>query len=199
MKKIGVTGGIACGKSEAIAFLRSLGAAVTDADMLSRAATAPGGEALPAIRDAFGMSYFDDQGRLNRRMLGTLVFADEAARHKLEGIVHPIVEASMRRELADFEQQGFRLAFLDIPLLYEAKLEGMCDEIWVVSAPRKVQLARIAARDGLTSDEAVARIDSQMPLMQKEALADQVIVNDSTLNAFRTRIKALYEIALRST
>ncbi len=193
MKRIGITGGIACGKSTAVAYLRSAGAAVTDADAISRNLTAEGGAALEAVRDAFGPSYFDDLGRLDRRRLGALVFGDAAARKRLEAILHPMVREEMERRLSAFEAQGYAVAFLDIPLLYESGMQNMCDAVWVITAPAPVQLARLMRRDGLSREEALARIASQMPLSEKAALADEVIGNAGDPKRLEERVLSLYE------
>jgi dephospho-CoA kinase len=194
MKRIGITGGIACGKSEVVRILRGFGAKVTDADALSRQATAPGGAALPGIRAAFGLSYFDEMGRLDRRMLGDLVFRDASARKRLETIIHPIVREDMERELATFEREGANVAFLDIPLLYETSMQEMCDLVWVVAAPEALQVKRIIARDGLTEGDALARVHSQMPTQEKAALADVVLWNDGTLADLCERVEAAWRL-----
>lgn len=192
MRRIGITGGIACGKSEVVAQLRKLGAAVTDADEISRALTAEGGEALRDIMRVFGLSYFDGEGRLNRRKLGQTVFVNASSRKKLEDIIHPLVKAQMEAELAAFAAEGRAIAFLDIPLLYEAGMEGMCDAVWVVTAPYSVQLDRLIKRDGLTRREANDRIRSQMPAGQKAALADVVIRNEGSVAALAAQVTRLY-------
>jgi dephospho-CoA kinase len=193
MKRIGITGGIASGKSAAVGILRSAGAAVADADEISRALTAEGGAALDAVKDAFGPSYFDGMGRLDRRKLGALVFGDAAARRRLEAILHPMVRAEMERRLEAFQTLGHTAAFLDIPLLYESGMQAMCDAVWVIAAPQETQLARLMARDGWTREEALARMRSQMPLCQKAAMADEVIENSGDLSRLKECVLALYE------
>ena len=198
MRRIGITGGIACGKSEVTRRLRELGAAVTDADAISRVLTAEGGEALGEIRRAFGLSYFDEQDRLNRRKLAQTVFADSSARKTLEDILHPLVRAQIERELAAFEAAGNAVAFLDVPLLYEAGMEALCDSVWVVDAPREAQLRRLAGRDGLTEEEAEVRMLNQMPTREKAERADTVLRNDGSLCALRRQVTEHYQNAVRS-
>ncbi len=130
---LGLTGGIACGKSYVARLLRQRGIPVLDADAISRALTADGGAALPAVRAAFGDQVFDGD-TLNRRALGEVVFADPAARKRLEGILHPLIISRMQRET---EASGAPLVAWDVPLLYETGMDAQCDEVWCVSiAPR---------------------------------------------------------------
>ena len=193
MRVIAITGGIASGKTTVLNHLKKLGAACIDADAISRTLTAPGGAALPAIRQAFGQGVFQQDGALNRRALGALVFGDGEARGRLNGIVHPLVRAEMERQLRRLRLQGERVAVLDVPLLYESGMETLADEVWLVAVPAEVQLQRLMARDGYTREEALARIHSQMPLEQKRARADLVIDTDLPLQALYERLTALWE------
>ena len=187
--KIGLTGSIACGKSTASSYLRSLGYAVADADAISRALTAPGGAALRPIREAFGDGVFDD-GVLNRRALGSLVFADAGRRAQLNAILHPLIISQIRSELARHDAPG-RLVFADVPLLYECAMEPLFERIWVVSVSRETQLQRLMTRDRLSDAEAIRRIDAQMPLEQKRRMADAVIDTDGPLEQTHKQIDAL--------
>jgi len=193
VRVIAITGGIASGKTTVLNHLKALGAACIDADAISRTLTAPGGAALPAIRQAFGQGVFQQDGALNRRALGALVFGDGEARGRLNAIVHPLVRAEMERQLRRLRLQGERVAVLDVPLLYESGMETLADEVWLVAVPAEVQLQRLMARDGYTREEALARIHSQMPLEQKRARADLVIDTDLPLQALYERLTALWE------
>ncbi|MBQ8537287.1 MAG: dephospho-CoA kinase, partial [Clostridia bacterium] len=124
MKVIGITGGIACGKSTLCNTLRDLGALVWDADAASRALTAPGGKALPAVREAFGDEVFNPDGTLNRKALGALVFNDEKARQQLNGLVHPLVYEDMEAFLCAHADE--KAVFLDVPLLFETGYHTRC-------------------------------------------------------------------------
>ncbi|MDO5378339.1 MAG: dephospho-CoA kinase [Clostridia bacterium] len=187
--KIGLTGSIACGKSTVSAYLRALGYPVVDADAVSRSLTAPGGEALGALREAFGDGVFDG-GALDRRALGALVFSSPAQRERLNALLHPLIIASVSRQLEALDTaEG--LVFGDIPLLYECGMEALFARIWVVSAPREAQLSRLCARDGLTREEAERRIASQMPLAEKCRRADAVISTDGPLGCAHGQIDAL--------
>lgn len=191
--KIGLTGSIACGKSTVSDYLRSLGYAVVDADAISRSLTAPGGEALPAVRRVFGDSIFDGD-TLNRQALGSLVFSDPKAREKLNALLHPIILSRIESELLALDAQD-TLVFGDIPLLFECRMEPMFDQIWVVSAPRSVQIDRLLDRDGLSREDAEKRIDAQMPLSEKELLADAVIHTDGPIQNTQRQVLALIESA----
>lgn len=187
--KIGLTGSIACGKSTVSAYLRTLGFAVVDADAISHALTAPGGAALPALHAAFGPSVFDGTA-LDRRALGQLVFADPAQRSRLNAILHPIINARIIRQLDRLDAaDGF--VFADVPLLYECGLDAHMDAVWVICASRETQIARLAARDGLSADQAKSRIDAQMPLEEKMRRADARIYTDTSLLDTQRQVLAL--------
>ena len=193
MKLIALTGGIACGKTTAAQTLRELGAAVVDADAVSRALTAPGGEALPAVFAAFGKEVQGAENTLNRTALAALVFGNPQARETLDRILHPMIEKQMKAEIAAYHKKGFSVVFLDVPLLYEAGMEALADEVWCISAPEEIQIRRMAARDGFSREQALLRIRSQWPLCQKESLADQVIFTDRSLPDVKAEIARLYQ------
>ena len=190
--KIGLTGSIACGKSTVASMLREAGCPVVDADAVSRALTAPGGEALPALREAFGDAVFDGE-RLNRRALGELVFADAAQRERLNRLLHPLIIARVFDELSALSD-AHSPVFADVPLLYECGMERGFDRVWVVAAPRAVALSRLTARDGLSEAEAARRIDAQMPLGEKLRRADAVIRTDRPLPAVRAQVLRLLSL-----
>ena len=187
--KIGLTGSIACGKSTVSAYLASLGCAVVDADAISRALTADGGAALPAVRQTFGSGVFSGDS-LDRRALGQLVFADSQKRDALNAILHPLILREISRQLDAYDALD-RLVIGDIPLLYECGMQTLFDAVWVVSVPRETQIERLALRDGLDRTQAEQRIDAQMPLSQKEKLADAVIHTDGTIEQTQRQIDAL--------
>lgn len=189
--KIGLTGSIACGKSAVSQYLRELGYFVADADAISRSLTAPGGKALPLLREAFGGEVFDGDV-LNRRRLGGIVFGDADKRAQLNAILHPLIIRTFQTELNEHDAPD-ALVFGDVPLLYECGMAQMFDRIFVVSAPRETQIARLLARDGLSREEAERRIDAQMPLAQKCALADAVIDTDGPMENTRAQVRALID------
>ena len=172
---IGLTGGIACGKSNLSAALKKAGAPVIDADEISRALTAPGGAALPAIRAAWGDGVFRS-GELDRQALAQAVFASEEERRRLNAILHPMIFAELRRQL----EAARGPAVMDVPLLYETGLDAWCDEVWCAYVPQKEQIVRLRKRSGLTRAQALARIRSQMPALEKRRRADRVIRTDGS-------------------
>lgn len=163
MRVIGLTGGIACGKSNVSSAMREAGVAVVDADEISRSLTAENGPALPAIRAAFGNEVFSANGTLNRKALGNLVFHNANALKQLNRIVHPMIDAEVRKRLKQLQNSGEKLCILDVPLLYETGMNRLCDTVWCVTLPRREQIKRLMVRDGLSRKQALARIHSQYP------------------------------------
>jgi dephospho-CoA kinase len=191
MRLVGLTGGIATGKSTFAAVLRARGVPVIDADQLAREAVAKGSPALADVVAAFGPEVLDAEGALDRKRMAARVFADPTARADLERIVHPRVRAAMRAAVARLAADGAPLAFYDVPLLYEAGREGEVDLVAVVWAPREAQLERLAARDGMGPAAAEARLAAQLPVDEKAARADVVIVNDGPADALGAKADAL--------
>ena len=192
---IGLTGGIGSGKTEAARYLESLGAARFDADEVSRALTAPGGAALPAIRARFGDGVFRPDGSLDRAALGEIVFSSAPHRRALEGIIHPLVQRQMLEMMDRAGEQGIAVVILDVPLLFETGMDALCDETWTLYAPRELQISRVVARDGLTREQAAARIDSQMPAEQRNARATYVVNTDQPVEKTRQALLQLYRKA----
>ncbi len=192
MKIIALTGGIACGKTTLANMLRELGAPVIDADAISRSLTAPGGKALPALREAFGGEVFQDGQTLNRAALAARVFQDPEQLRKLNAVTHPLIIERMQSEIERCRKSGAPVVVLDVPLLFEIGLDRLADETVCVSAPLPVQLKRLMTRNGLTEEQAMRRIQSQMPLCVKEKLADRTISTDCPLEELRARMGRLY-------
>ncbi len=184
---VGLTGGIATGKSTFAAALRALGVPVVDADDLARGAVARGSPALSAIERAFGSDVIGPDGELDRKRMAARVFADPAARSRLEAIVHPAVREAMSAEAARLAAAGNDLVFYDVPLLYEVGLERKVDCVVVVHAPSEVQKRRLAVRDGLSDAEAQARLAAQMPIDEKAERADVVVENDGDVESLRAK------------
>jgi dephospho-CoA kinase len=177
VRLVGLTGGIASGKSTFGAALRARGVPVLDADALARAAVAPGSPALGEIARTFGPGAVGPDGALDRKRMAALVFADPDARRRLEAITHPAVRRAMAEETARLAQAGHALAFYDTPLLFEVGLDTAVDCVVVVWAPPDVQRARLAIRDGLGPEEAAARLAAQLPVDEKARRADFVVEN----------------------
>jgi dephospho-CoA kinase len=184
---VGLTGGIASGKSSVAAILRSEGVAIVDADEVAREIVAPGSAGLEAVVAAFGPEVLMPGGELDRRALGARVFADPAARRQLEAITHPRIFARSMEKLGAIAASGAPYGIYDAALLVENGSHRMMQALVVVAAPRALQRARIVARDGLSEAEADARIDAQLPLEQKIAVADHVIWNDADRGTLRAR------------
>jgi dephospho-CoA kinase len=179
MDVIGLTGGIASGKSTVAAMLRELGATVIDADEASRAVVEPGTPGLKAVVEAFGPDVLDGE-RLDRWKLGSIIFADEAARRRLEAITHPLIRAWMAERQREAEERGEERVVLDIPLLYENGLDRGLEAVIVVYAPTEVEMERLMARNRLDRKEAARRLGTQMPIEEKKARATYVIDNSGT-------------------
>jgi dephospho-CoA kinase len=191
MRLVGLTGGIASGKSTFAAALRALGAPVLDADRFARAAVAKGSPGLAEVAAAFGPGVVGPDGELDRKAMAARVFSDPGARARLEAIVHPRVRSLFRDELARLEAQGHSVVFYDVPLLFETGQQGQVDLAVVVWAPRELQAVRLVARDGLTPAEAEARLAAQLPIDAKAAQADVVVVNDGPPGALAAKAERL--------
>lgn len=192
MLRIGLTGGIASGKSTVAAYLRALGATVVDADVLAKEALGAGTPGLRQVIEAFGPEYLDEQGQLRRRRLADRVFADDAARARLNAIVHPRVRARLEEECARAQAHGEAAVVLDVPLLFESGMESLVDEIWLVAVPPAVQVARLRSRNGYSEGEALARLRSQMPLEEKLARAHVVIWNDQPVGRTQATVRDVW-------
>ena len=194
---VGLTGGIASGKSEAARFLEEAGAHTLDADAISHALTAPEAPMLKDIREVFGDGVFNEDGTLNRAALAEIVFSDPEMRRRLDGLIHPAVQKAMLDEVETAEKNGEKLVFLNVPLLFETGMDTLCDETWLVSASEDTQLKRLTERDGVTIEQASARINSQMRLEDKIARANVVIENNRTLEKLKNEVQSLYSSLLK--
>lgn len=189
---VGLTGGIATGKSTAAEMFREFGAHVIDADQVAREVVMPGTAGLAEIRAAFGPEVVTESGELNREALGALVFSDPTARARLEAIVHPRVMASMaerRRQL--LHDQPEILVVADVPLLYEIGIENQFDVVVVVYVPRAEQIKRLRERNGYTAAESESRLEAQMDIEEKAKRADEVLDNTGTRAQLRCQVSAL--------
>lgn len=187
---IGVTGNIGAGKSTVTRALAALGAVVLDADRMARAMQAPGSEAVLAIARTFGDEFAPD-GVLDRKALGALVFSDPVAKKALDALMWPRLVAQTKQALAN--TQG--VCILDAPLLIEAGLEALCDEVWLVTAPEEERCRRIMRRDGSTEQEAWRRIRSQEPEDEKRRYATYVLDSTKGEPALIKKAQALYRRA----
>lgn len=188
---IGITGGIASGKSTVSLYLQELGFTIVDADLASRAVVEPGEEAYHQVVKAFGEDILLTDGNIDRVKLGSIIFNDQEKRLLLNGIVHPAVRNWMRLKTEAALSSGEETVFMDIPLLFESKLTFMVDKTLLIYVDEQVQLKRLMNRNGLSETEALARINSQMPLADKKALADAVIDNNGDINETKRQVKVI--------
>lgn len=178
MKIIGLTGGIATGKSTVAKILAQLGATIIDADQLSRDVVAPKSPVLQQIATKFGSELIQEDGNLNRQQMRDLVFNDHVRRKQLEAILHPAIKDLALQKLAQARQSGAKVAVYMAPLLIEAGATDRVDEIWVVTADQEVQVQRLMERDSCSRQQATQIIAAQMPLTEKEGFG-QVVINNS--------------------
>lgn len=194
--RVGLTGGIASGKSTVAAMLAELGALVIDADRLAAEVTAPGGPAFEPVVARFGDGILAADGRIDRQALGRIVFSDEQARRDLEAIVHPAVRDAAARiaaaHVANDPTGAPQVVIFDAALLVETGAYRDHDRLIVTSCSRETQIARLLERDGMARAEAEARIAAQAPLARKLALADFVVDTEGSLEATRARVTAIF-------
>lgn len=186
---IGLTGGIASGKSAAAALFAERGVPVVDADVVARQLVAPGEPALEEIRCAFGPSVLDASGNLDRRRLRELIFENDARRRELEAILHPRVYARMAHELGSLDAP---YAIAVVPLLLESGGRELVDRVLVVDAPPELQISRTIARDGTTAEAATRVLAAQLPRARRLACADDVLTNDGDLASLAHQVDCLH-------
>jgi dephospho-CoA kinase len=195
--RIGLTGGIASGKSLVAAMLRDLGAGIVDADVVAREVLAPGGPAYADVVAAFGPGIVLAGGGIDRKALAALIFGDPAARQRLNAFTHPHIRRRMDEETARLATSDrYEIIALDIPLLFETRGAGDLDGVMVVYTDDAIRLKRLMARDGVTEDEARRRMAVQMPLAEKAARADWLIDNSGTPEDTRRQVERAW-LALR--
>lgn len=189
--RVGLTGGIASGKSSVSAILTELGAVVIDSDQLAREVVAKSTPGLERVVEAFGRGVLTEDGELDRPKVGAIVFGDEEKRRILEGIVHPLVRE--RSAALEANAGSDALVVHDIPLLAEAGLAEAFDAVIVVDAPAEVQVDRMVRDRGWTREEAESRIAAQASRGERLAIATYVIENTGTLEELRARVEEVYE------
>ncbi len=191
MKVIGLTGGIATGKSTVSRMLVEAGLAVLDADLIAREVVQVGEPAYKEIVQAFGSEILARDGSIDRQLLGRLIFAEPSLRQCLNQITHPRIMETIKDRLALFRAQGTPLVILDIPVLFETGMEAMVDEVWVVACDEDIQARRLQNRDGLSPGEVRARLRAQMPLAEKIKSAQRVIDNSLDIDHTRQQVVSL--------
>jgi dephospho-CoA kinase len=195
MPCIGITGGIATGKSAVAALFEKFGAIVFSADDAARATMAAGSPTLQRIRETFGEEYLRSDGTLDRAKMGACIFANPEARQKLETITHPPILRLLNAQIAavreDFPSRT--VIAVEVPLLFETHLQGWFDKVVVVAASEATQIRRLQARNNLTPEEAQRRIRAQMPLQEKIERADFVVYNDADAASLERQVRDLFE------
>lgn len=182
---IGITGGIASGKSNVCQVVSDLGYPVISSDKISMDLSKKDGPMYKAIINKFGSEYLDEAGEIDRKKLGRLIFNNSAAKLVLNQATHPIIVEEIKRQIKELPEG---LIFVEIPLLYEAKLEYLCDKIICVFLNKKQQVIRLMEREGIDEDYALAKIHSQMDLYMKKELADYVINSQGTFEETREQV-----------
>lgn len=190
---IGLTGSIASGKSTVSDMLKNAGYPIIDADMVARLVVEPGSETLAQIAQAFGPDVIQADGTMDRAKVGEIIFNDPASRKILNELIHPAIRQEMHRQRQEFLAQGFKTIVMDIPLLFESRLQHLVDKILVVSVTEENQFSRLMERNGFSEKEAQARISSQLPMSVKEDGADAVIYNNGSLDETKWQLNRILE------
>jgi len=196
MKVIGLTGGIATGKSTASKTLRALGATIWDADQTSRDVVRPGEAGFIALKKEFGEDIFARDGKLDRRVLAQRVFGKPEEVLRLNKTLHPIILMDLAEKLKAWRAQGVKVVIVDCPLLFESGADVACDQVWVLSCGEDEQIRRVMERDGLTQAEAVQRLEAQMSDAERRSRATRVIDTSSDEESTQRAVTAYYEEVL---
>jgi len=194
VRRIGLTGGIATGKSHVRARFEELGVPTIDADTLSREAVMPGSDGLTSVVGRFGSGVLDESGALNRRALAAVIFADPAARHDLEAIIHPIVRKKANDWFRGLDPARHPFAIADIPLLFETGGHRDYDKVIVTACAPETQVKRVIERDGIGEAEARQRLAAQLPIEEKVRRADYVIRTDGSFEETDRQVRDLFDL-----
>jgi dephospho-CoA kinase len=193
VKLVGLTGGIASGKSTVAKILEGLGAAIINADVLAREVVEPGREAWKEIVDTFGAEVLQADQTLDRQKLRTIIFNNPDARKKLESIIHPRVRALAEQRIREHTAAGYHVIIYEVPLLFEGNLQEWLRPVILVCCDVGTQRRRLQQRDGLDQAQAQKHIDAQMSLEEKRRLADYVIENNGSLEDLHRQVQAALE------
>lgn len=188
---IGLTGSIASGKSTVSKMLEKKGYPIVDADLVARQVVEPGTETLKQIEELFGKRVIREDGLMDREKVGQLIFTDPANRKKLNDVIHPAIRQEMLRQRNALAEAGHEMIIMDIPLLFESRLQHFVDKILVVSVTEENQLERLMKRNGLSEQDARSRINSQLPMSVKAEGADAVIYNDGTIEETERQLNGI--------
>jgi dephospho-CoA kinase len=194
MRVFGLTGNIGSGKSTVAAMLREAGIPVLDADRISRDVTAPGGRAYDAVVQAFGRGIVRDDGSIDRKRLGEIVFSDPRRRSQLEAITHPAILEAIKEALSGIGREGHRAAVVEATLIHESGRKGLFEAVISVTCDRETAISRLAARGGMSRSQAEARLRAQMDAVRKADASDYVIDNSGDLEETRKQVVALVQV-----
>lgn len=191
---IGLTGSIASGKSTVSKMLQEMGFSIIDADIVAREVVELGSDTLQEIQNQFGNEVLHTDGTLNREVLGSMIFHQPAKRKQLNDIMHPAIRKEMLKQRDELTKKEIETFFMDIPLLFESRLQHLVEKILVVSVTEDVQLERLMSRNNLSKEEAEARIKSQLPLSEKEKGADAVIYNNGSIEESKKQLETILKL-----
>ena len=192
MFKIGLTGGIASGKSTVLTYFKDKEIPYIDADIVAREVVEPGTKGLQAIVDVFGFNVLHDDGTLNRDALGAIVFHNEEKRLQLNSCLKEYIRNRIMELTANYEEQDTPVLIYDIPLLIEGEWYTMMDEVWLVYVNELIQIERLMSRNGFSKEDAIARIKSQMRLDDKRSYADVIIDNNGTPQTLEAQLDTIF-------
>lgn len=186
-----MTGNIGSGKSTVAAMLRDEGIPVLDADRISREVAAPGGRAYDAVVHAFGRGILRDDGSIDRKHLGEIVFSDPGSRERLERITHPAILEAMKEAIAALDREGHRAVVVEAALIHESGRKGLFEAVISVTCGRETAISRLASREGMSRGQAEARLRAQMDADRKAGASDYVIDNSGEIESTRRQVAAL--------
>ena len=190
---LGLTGGIASGKSTADEFFKKKKIPIIDSDLIAHRIMEIGQNGYKAVVDYFGTDILNDDQTINRRKLGGIVFNDKAKLKKLNELTHPLVHQEIKQQMAQYRANQEKLVVIDVPLLFESGFESLCNGVLVISITPELQIERLMKRNDFTEKEAIARISNQMPLSEKEKRATYVVANTGTIDDLEKKLSDLLQ------
>lgn len=190
---LGLTGGIASGKSTADEFFKKKKIPIIDSDLIAHKIMEIGQNGYKAVVDYFGTDILNDDQTINRRKLGGIVFNDKAKLKKLNELTHPLVHQEIKQQMAQYRANQEKLVVIDVPLLFESGFESLCNGVLVISITPELQIERLMKRNAFTKKEAIARINNQMPLSEKEKRATYVVANTGTIDDLEKKLSDLLQ------
>lgn len=190
---LGLTGGIASGKSTADEFFKKKKIPIIDSDLIAHKIMEIGQNGYKAVVDYFGTDILNDDQTINRRKLGGIVFNDKAKLKKLNELTHPLVHQEIKQQMARYRANQEKLVVIDVPLLFESGFESLCNGVLVISITPELQIERLMKRNDFTKKEAIARINNQMPLSEKEKRATYVVANTGTIDDLEKKLSDLLQ------